>query len=278
MKVFLDYTQDELDAQYNQRSLVPDVSGYEAAWREGTEIARRTLRCSLGIAYGPRPCQRIDLFGVEEGGVRPVIVFIHGGAWRLLSLDDSGYVAPAFVSAGALAASIDFDHVPDVSLDVQFAQARSAIEWIIENVAAYGGDPQQVVLCGHSSGAHLAAAILTSGLKVAGAVLVSGSYDLEPVRLSARNSYLHLDAEAARRNSPLEHVRPGLPPVAIAYGTEELDEFRRQAKAFAAHWQGVAGNGQLIERRGLNHFEMASDFTEPDSPVYQAALRLLKLG
>jgi len=275
MAVYRGYSQDQLNAQYDQRTLVPDLAPYLARWRSGTQEARTKWPEALGLSYGLSPRERIDIFGATERGRRPVLAFLHGGAWHQLSLDESGYIAPAFVDAGVLVASLDFDLVPNVSLDTQVTQAKRAAEWLLANANSYGGDAERLVLCGHSSGAHLAAMIVTTGLPVGGVVMVSGSYDLEPVRLSARNDYLRLDQNGARRNSPAEWLRPGLPPAIVAYGTGELDEFKRQARDFAACWQATGGSIDLIERPGLNHFDMSCDITDPESPLHLAIRRMV---
>ena len=277
MPVYRDYDQAQLDAQYDQRTLVPDLAPYIAKWREATTQARDKLPGARNLSYGPSPRQRIDTFG-PQSETRPVLVFLHGGAWRQLSLEESGYMAPVFVEAGALVASADFDLVPDVTLDGQVAQAKAAVDWLIDHVEDHGGDPQNLVLCGHSSGAHLAAMIATAGTAIAGVAMVSGCYDLEPVRLSARNDYLRLDKEGARRNSPINRLSSGLPPAVIAYGNGELDEFKRQGRDFAAAWRHVGGRIDEIERIGRNHFDMTYDIADPTSPLHRQIRALLGLA
>jgi len=276
--VYRGYSQAELDAQYDQRTLVPDLARYLARWREETASARRDLPGARGLAYGAGRRQRIDLFGARGPDPRPVLVYLHGGAWRQLSLEESGCLARPFVAAGAIVAAVDFDLVPDVTLDEQVGQSKAAVGWLIANLAELGGDPRNIVLCGHSSGAHLAAMAATGGVRVAGLALVSGCYDLEPVRLSARNDYLRLDPAGAGRNSPIKLLRPGLPPAVIAHGGGELDEFKRQARELAERWRETVGEVALIERAGLNHFDMNADIADTGSPLHRAVRRLMSLA
>ena len=102
---------------------------------------------------------------------------------------------------------------------------------------------------------------------IRGAVAASGIHDLEPVRLSSRNQYLHLDDEAARRNSPIHHIRDIMPPMVIAYGEHEQREFRRQSITFAQALRDRGHAVRELDLGGLNHFEVAEQYGDPDSPV-----------
>ena len=105
-----------------------------------------------------------------------------------------------FVSAGAHFVVPDFVWVQDAggSLMPMADQVRRAIAWVHRNAASFGGDPDRIYVSGHSSGAHLAAVVATTDWReygvpsniVKGALCCSGLFDLKPVRLSARSSYV----------------------------------------------------------------------------------------
>ena len=81
--VYGDYTQEALNAQYNQGTLVPDIAPYMEYWtRAGTE-AYKTLTCKLDVSYGSEKVELLDIFpaGIKNS---PIHVHIHGGAWRQL--------------------------------------------------------------------------------------------------------------------------------------------------------------------------------------------------
>src|SRR5262249_49414839 len=151
----------------------------------------------------------------------------------------SAFAAENFVRAGAHFAALDFAVLPYVALEQMVAQVRSAIAWLRRNAAALDADPERIFISGHSSGAHLAAAAITGGWRaecdlpadvVKGAVCCSGIYDLEPVRRSARNTYVQLDERQVEALSPIRHVARLACPVVVAHGEHESDEFRRQAR------------------------------------------------
>ena len=280
MKIYRDYTQAQLDAQYEQRTLVPDVGAYIKNWAEGTAGAKATLRVHTDIAYGDYADERLDLYRPDQDAA-PVLIFLHGGAWRLLSKDESGYLAPVFVEAGAIVAAVNFSNAPAASLDTIAAQVTRAVRFLRENVASYGGDPKRIYLAGHSSGAQLAAVAMQTEA-VVGAVFVSGAYDLEPIRLSARNEYLHLDEAAASRNSPLLNLQPknlksSLPPAIVAWGGRELDEFQRQGEDFADSWEVQGALAERVFMPDANHFDMGDAFADPTSRLTRAMFDMMDL-
>ena len=76
-KIWLDYTQSELDDQYNQRILVPDANDYMARWGTDSERLRGVLECRLDVAYGSCEAERLDIFPAPEDGA-PVVA-LEGG-------------------------------------------------------------------------------------------------------------------------------------------------------------------------------------------------------
>ena len=285
--VYRDYSQAELDAQYDQGTLVPDTSGYLADWATESARARDTLECRLSVPYSDGPAETLDIFPAENGADSvPVMLFIHGGAWRALSKDSFGYPAPLFAAAGGAWVAIDFSLLPDVSLDQQVDQNRAALAWLWRNARSFGGDPDRLYVCGHSSGAHVGGTLVQDGWRgggglpedvIKGAVLVSGMYDLEPVRLSARNNYVHLDEDAARRLSPIHNIPDRMPALALYWGSGELDEFRRQPRAFAEALWARGHRAEAAEIGGANHFDMAAGFADSRSPILHSCLGMMGL-
>ena len=285
--VYRGYSQAELDAQYDQATLVPDTSGYLADWAAGSAHARATLESRLSVPYSDGPAETLDIFPAENGADgAPVMLFIHGGAWKALSKDSFGYPAPRFSAAGGAWVAIDFSLLPDVSLNEQVDQNRAALAWLWRNARSFGGDPDRLYVCGHSSGAHVGGTLVQSGWRnraglpedvIKGAVLVSGMYDLEPVRLSARNSYVHLDEVAARRLSPIHNIPDRMPKLALFWGSGELDEFRRQSRAFAEALWARGHRAEAAEVGGANHFDMAAGFADSRSPILHSCLGMMGL-
>lgn len=138
-------------------------------------------------------------------------------------------------------------------------------------------------MSGHSSGAHLAAmlamqdwpALGIGPRAIRGIVCVSGAYDLEPVLLSSRRTYMHLSSREAEALSPIGHVSDMRIPVHVVYGTDESPEFIRQGRAFA---DALERCGKLAGRVEVdrNHFEIVDAMADPKHPLGRLVLDLLR--
>jgi arylformamidase len=283
-KVWLDYTQEELDYNYNQRTLVPNWEEYFEYNNTESERVRAKLDGRLDISYGPSEDQVLDVFPAGNSG-SPVVVYIHGGAWTRMHKDSNSYLAESFVAAGATFVSVHFGLVPKVTLDGQVADNRAALEWVWRNCRDFGADPDRFYVAGHSSGGHNIGMMITTdwerdhGLPrdmIKGALACSGIYDLEPVLLSARNEYLHLDDAAVERLSPIRHLPERGCPLIIGYGGGEHEEFRRQSMAFAAAWRARGFECQEVDLPGLNHFDVGQEFNNPESPILKAMFEMIR--
>jgi arylformamidase len=288
--VFLDYTQEELDRAYDQRAWAANAE--EVIARYGTESRAVKARYKFTTErYGPSEDEVLDLYppvmaagpassaAADGKPGAPVHVFIHGGAWRLLTKEESAFPAPTFVENGVIYVALNFATIPKVRLPEMAEQCRRAIVWLHHNVWRFGGDPGRIHLSGHSSGGHLAAVLLTSDWKKRGlpegalrsGLCASGMYDLAPVLLSARSSYVKLDKAEEDLLSPMRHLDRVRCPVAVAYGDGETPEFKRHARDFAAALR-ARHHVTLVEGKGLNHFELGLTLGRPDGLLGKLAL------
>ena len=284
-KVWLDYTQEELDYNYNQRALALDFQDYFDRYASEGERVRSEMKCRLDIPYGPSDDEKLDIFPTDKLNA-PVVVFIHGGAWTRQSKEAVSYPAEAFVAAGAHYVAVNFGLVPAVTLDEQVRQARASIAWVYRSAAEFGADPEQLYVVGHSSGAHVTGVVIVTDWDaeydlprnvIKGAMSYSGMYELEPVRLSSRNEYMHLDHAAVDRNSSIRRIPSDGPPLIIGSGGGEHEEFQRQSKEFAEAWRAAGLSCQEINLPGFNHFAVSIEFVRPDSAPMTAMLKLMNL-
>ena len=260
--IFLDYDQAALDAQYDQRAWAPDMDVTIARYAKASDAVRASFGEPVTHAYGASTVEKLDVYGADR---KQAFVFIHGGAWRRESRRASAFAAEPVLRAGATYVALGFAALPAVTLAEMVLQVCSGIDWVKRHL---GG---RVVLCGHSSGAHLAACALTRVDGVARALLVSGVYELAPVRLSARNEYLKLDAVRESELSPLRHRARIRSQVQIAWAEKDSAEFVRQSREFAA-----AVLAPTLEGRGHNHFTFAEALGDGGSPLGRAALAMLE--
>jgi len=276
MPVYRDLDQVTLDRLYNPRQHTPNASatiqGYTATSRD---VAAR-FRCLRDLSYGDDPEEKLDLVLPDLPRNAPVLLFLHGGQWQLLSKDDSLFPAPPFTERGVIFAAASFGAVPKVPLETLVERSRRALGWLIANIGRHGGDPGRIVVAGHSSGAHLAAMIATTDASaLRGIVLVSGLYDLEPVRLSYRNEILKLDEARAAALSPLRHLPATGCPAVVATAENDTSEFIRQGAEFANAWANRVARTTRLHVMGHNHYTLIETLADPTSPLGEAALALM---
>jgi arylformamidase len=259
-KVFLDYDQKALDDQYEQRVWVPHADQIIRRYGIASDAARSRIGKPRTERYGPAPVETLDVYGSG----RAALVFVHGGAWKRQSKRENAFAAEMVVRAGAAYVALDFALLPTVTIDEMVAQVCRGIEWVYRHLSG------NVVLCGHSSGAHLAACAATRLSFLKSALLVSGLYDLLPVRLSARNDYVRLDEKLEHEYSPMRHIERIQCPVTVCWAQHEAAEFSRQSREFAAKLEAPT-----IVGHGMNHFEVIETLADPRAPLGAAALQML---
>ncbi|NLZ42347.1 MAG: alpha/beta hydrolase, partial [Comamonadaceae bacterium] len=186
---------DWLGAQYDNRARVPGHAAIFARWAQASALVRGAAPCALDLRYGEGEGATLDVFPAGAAGTdagAPVLIFIHGDDWRSLDKSDFSFVAPSFTADGALVVVPNYTLCPHASIEQQALQMTQLVAWIAAHAAAHGGDASRLALVGHSAGGHLAAMLLCCRWKdvgddlpprlVAGALSISGVFDLEPVR------------------------------------------------------------------------------------------------
>ena len=160
------------------------------------------------------------------------------------------------------------------------------MKWVYDHALDFGADRGRLYIAGHPSGAHVLGLLAATDWAadwvlpadvIKGAIVVSGMYDLEPVRLSSRNTYLYLDGAAVERNWTLRNLPDGMPPMIMAYGGREQVELQRHSREFVETLQARGDDCQLFFYDGNNHFDMAQEVANLASPLTTAAIRMMGL-
>ncbi|GLY17165.1 esterase [Kineosporia sp. NBRC 101677] len=244
------------------------LTAYLDAYAERSRRARTCLEHQPDLAYGPAPAERLDFFPGPDPDC-PLVVYVHGGNWQALSRQESAFAAPDAHRAGIAFAAIGYGLAPDNSLPSMVASVRGGLTWLHDNATTLGFDADRIHVAGSSAGAHLvAAAVLSRTTPVAGCVLLSGMYDLEPVRHSYVNDALRLDATNARALSPIHHLHADCPPVIMARGENETDEYARQHREMAHRLKPAVD----LVVPGRNHFDLPYDLLVKGTTLGDAVL------
>lgn len=172
------------------------------------------------ISYGNN---KLDIYQPSNAQNAPIMIFVHGGAWKAGSKGSVGAKASHFTSRGYVFISVGYTLYPRANAEQQALQVAQAVNWVAHNAQALGGNANRIALMGHSAGSHLASLASLSGATNAVRSLVcndTGAYDLPflanisggrlPILFSALNR-----KENWRTWSPISYVHNKQQPPAL---------------------------------------------------------------
>ncbi|AKF11614.1 alpha/beta hydrolase [Sandaracinus amylolyticus] len=109
----------------------------------------------------PGPEHRLDVYRPQHDapGPRPVVMYVHGGGFRILSKDTHWLMGLAFARRGYVVFNVDYRLAPRHPFPAALEDASDALCWVARNAHRWGGDPTRIVLAGESAGANLVAAL-----------------------------------------------------------------------------------------------------------------------
>ncbi len=223
----------------------------------------RKLRVFLDIPYASTDVERnkLDLY-LPDLPRFPVVVFAHGGGWVSGDKALHGYLGTFLARHGIGAVLVNYRLAPGVSHPTPAWDLARAFAWTARHIGDHGGDTEQLYLCGHSAGAHLAALLGTDeaflaaeGLRfrdVRGVVAVSGVYKIHWNVTVARLGFVFQGA-CKTAASPFWHVKPGIPPFLILRAQKEVWTLSYQARQFHQRLLRHHCRSRLVVAHGEDH-------------------------
>ncbi|WP_426043440.1 alpha/beta hydrolase [Caulobacter sp. DWR3-1-2] len=242
-----------------------------------------------GAAYGTLERQVLDVYAPKrETAPAPVAVFFYGGSWDSGRRQDYGWVGRALAAQGFLTIVPDYRLYPAVRYPSFIADGALAVRWAIEHARALGGDPDRLVLVGHSAGAYIAAMLALDDryLKTAGVdpkavkalAGLSGPYDFLPLDGPITRQTFG-EARDLPATQPARYAKAGSPPAFLATGDADTTVKPGNTVALAA---GLRAKGVAVEERhyaGLNHADTVLALSKPlrgKAPVLAEMVGFLK--
>ncbi len=231
---------------------------------------------------------RLDLYLPRGCRSFPVVFFVHGGAWQSGDKDYFGVYssfAMALARAGIGAVVPNYRLSPRVQHPEHIKDVAKAFAWTHEHIAQYGGRPDEIFVCGHSAGGHLAALLATDdtylkaeGLSlraIRGVIAMSGVYIIPEVNRFF-SSIFGDDQKVRKAASPIAHARPDAPPFLILYAERDLPFCDKPvAEAFFQALREQKVEAQLLEVKHRNHITVMMNACVPRDPATQAILRFV---
>lgn len=260
MAAVIDY-----EREYDNRGRVPAHPALIEGWYRDARTFRERHPGEIDIAYGAHPRERLDLFRPEREALGATLLFIHGGYWQALDKAGFSHLAEGVLAHGHAVAIAGYPLCPDVPL----ARIVDALRAAVSRTADLTG--RRVVVCGHSAGGHLAAAMLATDWSepdaslVPAALAVSGLFALEPLTHTTVNGALGLDADEARRLSPLLWRAPERRRFDAWVGALESTEYHRQSHDIVRRWGegGVDTEYEVVP--DADHFTVVAPLAQPQS-------------
>ncbi len=233
------------------------------------------------IPYGPTRQNRLDLYipqaGTDPPTPRPTVIFFYGGCWggcTTFPKENYRFVAQALTSENYLAVLVDYRLYPQVKFPDIMADASQAVEWVAGNIADYGGDPDQIVLMGHSAGAHLAAMLTvnktylkpTTYSRLHGLIGLAGPYDFLPFTADYQRQLFGPEPQYPA-SQPINFVDGTEPPVLLLYGNHDTTIHPHNIESLTQRLQ--ATGGKVIAKRydGLDHAGLLGALSIPLRPT-----------
>ena len=262
---------------YDNRGHIPDAASYEPRWIGDAQAYRTEMfaqgRAEIDLAYGDRQRNRMDLFH-PVGTPKGLVVFVHGGYWRVFDKSLWSHFAAGVVDAGWACAMPSYTLTPEVAIADITREVTAAIETVAQKVA---GD---IRLMGHSAGGHLVSRMICNDTTLSAAVTdrivhtvsISGVHDLRPLVNIAFNEDFRLTTETAADESPVLKTPLAGARVTAWVGDDELPEFVRQTTLLSNIWSGLGADTAQFKESGKHHFTILDGLRRTDSALTETVL------
>src|SRR5437899_688224 len=259
----------------------------------------RAQDAKRNIPYADKADERqvLDVYSPANAKNLPVVFWIHGGGWQTGDKTDVQIKPQAFMDKGFVFVSTNYRLLPSVDMATIVRDVAKSIRWVHEHIADYGGDPERLLIMGHSAGAQLAALICTDarylkaeGLSlriIKGCVPVDGdTYDvpaiidtaetrrrvhgLQQAKWGHREKFGN-DPAKHRDYSAVNHVAKdkGIPPFLILHVAEHPDT-AAQAERLEAVLKGAGIPTKRFAARQTDHSKLNESLGLPDDPPTKA--------
>ena len=240
-------------------------------------------RLAENVAFDEENGLALDVWGkaAPAGAKKPVLVFFYGGGWANGERAHYGFAARAYANRGFVVVVPDYRKVPAVRFPSFNEDGAAALRWTHDNIARYGGDPERILLAGHSAGAYIAVMLALdrhylqkTGVNpsvIRGVAGLSGPYDFYP--FDSKRSIAAMSAWPwPAETQPVNFVRKDAPPVLVITGTEDDTVKPRNAIILSRELNKLGAPAEFRAYEGLKHEDTVMALSLPfrsKAPVLQ---------
>ena len=226
------------------------------------------------ISYGSEERQKLDIFtpdadAPEAGGARPVIVFFYGGSWNSGTRTGYDFVGRALAARGFVTLVPDYRLVPDVRYPAFVEDGAASVRWARKHAAQYGGDPDRIVLIGHSAGAYIAAMLAlderwlgSDRAAIDGWVGLAGPYDFAPFEGEVTQAAFGNWPEPAE-TQPITWAGAGDPRTLLLTGADDTTVEPRNSRQLAEKLRAGGTPADVKIYPGVGHVGIITSIAKP---------------
>ncbi|GMN14011.1 alpha/beta hydrolase [Altererythrobacter sp. MTPC7] len=226
------------------------------------------------IAYGSEERQKLDIFtpdadAPEAGGARPVVVFFYGGSWNSGTRTGYDFVGRALAARGFVTLVPDYRLVPDVRYPAFVEDGAASVRWARKHAAQYGGDPDRIVLIGHSAGAYIAAMLAlderwlgSDRTAIDGWVGLAGPYDFAPFEGEVTQAAFGNWPEPAE-TQPITRAGAGDPRTLLLTGADDTTVEPRNSRQLAEKLRAGGTPADVKIYPGVGHVGIITSIAKP---------------
>jgi acetyl esterase/lipase len=253
---------------------------------EGLLLGSHFIRAA-DLPYGTGARQRLDVYRPRAGRGAPVVVFLYGGRWQSGSKDEYRLLGDALTRRGIVAVIPEYRLYPAVRFPAWVQDAALAVRWARDNAARYGGDPANLIVVGHSAGAHTAALLALdehwlreAGVPagtVRGFAALAGPVDTRWTDPDVQD--LMGPSTGWPATYPRTHVDGTEPPLLLLHGADDETVSPGSSQRLAAHVLERGGCARAIIYRGVGHVRIIVAAAVPrtsDAPVLNDVVALVR--
>ncbi|HEY3814646.1 MAG TPA: alpha/beta hydrolase [Caulobacteraceae bacterium] len=227
-----------------------------------------------GVAYGPDPRQRLDVYVPVKpaAGPAPVAVFFYGGNWDSGERALYSWVGRALASRGFVTVIPDYRLVPAHPFPDFVDDGAAAVAKARAIVQQYGGDPDRVALVGHSAGAYIAVLLALdprylerAGVEmrdIRAVVGLAGPYDFYPFDVPASVAAVGQFPDP-QQTQPIHFARGDAPPLFLGHGDKDTTVALRHSTALYAAINKLGGDVELKIYKGADHVSLILPLSRP---------------
>lgn len=231
---------------------------------------------TLDIAYGSDVRQRLDIYApARPAADAPVIVFFYGGTWSSGDKHEYRYIAASLTARGIVTAIPDYRLYPGVKFPLFLEDAAAAVAWVQRHAADHGGNARNIVLMGHSAGAHIAAMLAlderylqaAQAQPVQGMIGLAGPYDFLPLQRDDLKD-LFGPPERYSESQPVSFVDGNEAPLLLLHGRRDGMVYPRNTERLAGRVREAGGCVRTVFYRHHSHasivLSLSPLFLKPD--------------